>query len=80
MEVADLSEIQLRHIYSIGGLLARNKMHHFRKSINNHKDGVITFLVIGKPNTKSLLTLVYGPSGIGRRMYNPTLVADPLDT
>jgi hypothetical protein len=44
MEAVDLSEIQLRHIYSIGGLLARNKMHHFRKSINNHKDGVITFL------------------------------------
>jgi hypothetical protein len=81
MEAVDLSEIQLHHIYYISGLLACTKIYYLGKSINNHKDGVsLPFWVLGKPNTKSMLTFIYGPSEIGRGIYNLALVADPFDT
>jgi hypothetical protein len=40
----------------------------------------LPFWVLGKPNTKSMLTFVHGCSGIGRGKYRPALVADPFDT
>jgi hypothetical protein len=40
----------------------------------------LPFSVLGKPRTKSMLTFVYGCSGIRRGKYRPALVADPFDT
>jgi hypothetical protein len=40
----------------------------------------LPFWVLGKPNTKSMLTFVHGHFGIGRGQYNSALVADPFDT
>jgi hypothetical protein len=52
MQMNNLSKEQFSHVASIISLMTRYKMSHFRESINNHKNVVPPFLVLGNPKTK----------------------------
>jgi hypothetical protein len=75
-------EIQLCHIHRICCLFTCNEMNHLKKTINSHKDGIISLLGLREAQYKvhaHIVTLVHGPFGMGNGIYNLALVAAPVD-
>jgi hypothetical protein len=77
-KLSNLSEIQLSYIHSVWSFLVSNKWVILENRSTTTKMESLPCCVLVNPNTKSMLTLLYGCSRIWSGMYKLALVVVPL--